>query len=137
MGCVQKAGLSKVVDVLYTGDEVKVQGLNLLNGPGNDMVACTNIAAAGAQLILFTTGRGTPFGTFVPTLKIATNTTLANNKANWIDFNAGLIADGVDVKEVFNQFKNLIIKIINGETLSKNEINKFQEIAIFKDGVTL
>ena len=137
LGCVQKAGLSKVVDVLYTGDEVKLQGLNLLNGPGNDMVACTNIAAAGAQLILFTTGRGTPFGTFVPTLKIATNTTLANNKANWIDFNAGLIADGVDVKEVFNQFKNLIIKIINGETLSKNEINKFQEIAIFKDGVTL
>ena len=113
------------------------KGLNLLNGPGNDMVACTNLAAAGCQLILFTTGRGTPFGTFVPTLKIATNTTLANNKVNWIDFNAGLIADGVDVKEVFNQFKNLIIKIINGETLSKNEINKFQEIAIFKDGVTL
>ena len=137
LGCVQKAGLSKVVDVLYTGDVIKTPGLNLLNGPGNDMVACTNIAAAGAQLILFTTGRGTPFGTFVPTLKIATNTNLSKNKANWIDFNAGQIADGINVQEVFNNFKDLIISIINGETKSKNEINNFQEIAIFKDGVTL
>ncbi|MGM9858739.1 MAG: UxaA family hydrolase [Bacilli bacterium] len=137
LGCVQKAGLSKVVDVLYTGDVIKTSGLNLLNGPGNDMVACTNIASAGAQLILFTTGRGTPFGTYVPTIKISTNTTLFNNKSNWIDFNAGQIADGININEVFNQFKSLIIGIINGEIKTKNEINCFQEIAIFKDGVTL
>ena len=101
------------------------------------MVACTNLACAGAHLVLFTTGRGTPFGTFVPTLKIATNTVLSIKKENWIDFNAGKIVDGMDMFEVFEEFKNMIISIINGELYAKNEINKFQEIAIFKDGVTL
>lgn len=137
LGCTQKAGLSKVVDVLYMGDQVTTKGLNLLNGPGNDMVACTNLACAGAHIILFTTGRGTPFGTFVPTMKIATNSRLAGNKGNWIDFNAGRIVDGESMESVFSSFLDKIVEIINGETKTKNEVNAFQEIAIFKDGVTL
>ena len=137
LGCTQKAGLSKVVDVLHLGDEIKHKGLNLLKGPGNDMIACSNLACAGAHVILFTTGRGTPFGTFVPTMKIATNTPLSVKKSNWIDFNAGQIVDGKSMEEVFEEFKNTIIKIINGELKTKNEINDFQELAIFKDGVTL
>lgn len=136
LGCVQKSGTSAVNDVLYLGNELKESGLNLLNGPGNDLMACTNLAAIGCQLILFTTGRGTPFGTFVPTLKIATNSNLAQKKSNWIDFNAGKIIDGVDINDVFDEFKKLIINVINGEKV-KNEINKFEEISIFKDGVTL
>ncbi len=137
LGCVQKAGTSQVNDVLYLGDELKETGLNLLNGPGNDLMACTNLACIGCHVILFTTGRGTPFGTFIPTLKIATNTPLATKKANWIDFNAGQIVDGVSKEEVFNNFKNLIISVINGEKKAKNEENSFEEISIFKDGVTL
>lgn len=137
LGCVQKSGLTPVKDVIYVGDEIKENGLNLLNGPGNDMVACTNIAASGAQLILFTTGRGTPFGTFVPTIKISTNTQLASLKNNWIDFNAGRIVDGDSKDEVFNDFIDFIISVINGEVFTKNELNGFKEIAIFKDGVTL
>lgn len=137
LGCVQKSGLTPVKDVIYVGDEIKENGLHLLNGPGNDMVACTNIAASGAQLILFTTGRGTPFGTFVPTIKISTNTQLASLKNNWIDFNAGRIVDGDSKDEVFNDFIDFIISVINGEVFTKNELNGFKEIAIFKDGVTL
>jgi altronate hydrolase len=125
LGCIQKA------------DKIVHKGLNLLNGPGNDMVACTNLAASGCHLILFTTGRGTPFGTIVPTIKVATNTALANKKANWIDFNSGRIVDGEDVNHVLSSFIDLIIQIINGEVKTKNETNKFEEIAIFKDGVTL
>ena len=101
LGCTQKAGLSKVVDVLHLGDEIKHKGLNLLKGPGNDMIACSNLACAGAHIILFTTGRGTPFGTFVPTMKIATNTPLSIKKSNWIDFNAGQIVDGKESKSTF------------------------------------
>lgn len=137
LGCTQKAGLGKVQDVLYLGQEITHKGLNLLNGPGNDMVACTNLACAGAHLVLFTTGRGTPFGTFVPTIKISTNTPLSIKKSNWIDFNAGEIVDGVSMDEVFNKFKQYIISVINGEIYAKNEKGNFQEIAIFKDGVTL
>lgn len=137
LGCTQKAGFSKVNDVLYLGDQITHRGLNLLNGPGNDMVACTNLACAGAHIILFTTGRGTPFGTFVPTIKISTNTALSEKKSNWIDFNAGKIVDGMNMDDVFALFKEYIIKVINGELKAKNETNDFQEIAIFKDGVTL
>ena len=137
LGCVQKAGTSVVNDVLYVGDELKEKGLNLLNGPGNDLIACTNLACVGCHLILFTTGRGTPFGTFIPTLKISTNSSLGTKKSNWIDFNAGKIIDGIDKNVVFNEFLDLIIKTINGEYKSKNEVNHFEEISIFKDGVTL
>ena len=105
LGCTQKAGLSKVVDVLTLGQQIQHKGLNLLKGPGNDMVACSNLACAGAHVILFTTGRGTPFGTFVPTMKIATNTALSVKKANWIDFNAGKIVDGKSMEEVFEEFQ--------------------------------
>lgn len=136
LGCVQKAGHGYVNDVVFDDGFVTSKGLNLLNGPGNDMVACTNLAAAGCHFILFTTGRGTPFGTFIPTVKIATNTSLATRKANWIDFNAGAIVDGKDIKDVFNEFVDLLVDVINGKK-TKNEINGFEEIAIFKDGVTL
>ncbi len=136
LGCVQKAGHGYVNDVVFDDEIIKSKGLNLLNGPGNDMVACTNIASAGAQLILFTTGRGTPFGTFVPTIKIATNSALAKKKANWIDFNAGQIIEGKNIKDVFNDFVDYIVDVINGKK-TKNEINGFEEISIFKDGVTL
>ena len=136
LGCVQKSGHSDVVDVVFDDEFITKNGLNLLNGPGNDMVACTNLAASGCQLILFTTGRGTPFGTFVPTVKIATNSSLAKRKANWIDFNAGALIDGTSMEELKNQFIEKIIAIING-TKAKNEENGFEEISIFKDGVTL
>lgn len=136
LGCVQKAGHGIVEDVVFDDGVVLNKGLNLLNGPGNDMIACTNLAAAGCQLILFTTGRGTPFGTYVPTVKIATNTSLSVRKKNWIDFNAGAVVDGTSMEEVFADFLNKIINIINGEKVC-NEINKFEEISIFKDGVTL
>ena len=122
---------------MYLGDQVKISGLNLLNGPGNDMVACTNLACAGAHLILFTTGRGTPFGTVVPTVKVATNSNIAAHKNGWIDFNAGQLLDGVSMDDLSEKFLDFIVKVINNEIKTKNEINKFEEIAIFKDGVTL
>ena len=108
-----------------------------MNGPGNDMVACTNLACAGVNLILFTTGRGTPFGTVVPTVKVATNSNIAKFKNRWIDFNAGQLLDGVSMDDLTEQFIDFIVKVINNEVKTKNEINKFEEIAIFKDGVTL
>ena len=114
---------------------VTEKGLNLLNGPGNDMCAVTNIGAAGCHLVLFTTGRGTPFGGFVPTLKIATNTELAESKANWIDFNAGAVLES-DFDTQLEKLIDLIVETANGK-LAKNEINETKEIAIFKTGVTL
>lgn len=137
LGCTQKSGHSEVKDVLYLGDQVHTRGLNLLNGPGNDMVACTNLAAVGCNLIIFTTGRGTPFGTIVPTIKVSTNSTLAKSKLNWIDFNAGRLLEDVSLDNLTEEFIDYIIKVINNEIKTKNEINKFEEIAIFKDGVTL
>lgn len=136
LGCVQKGGQSAVVDVLDYGDTVRQQGLNLLNGPGNDMVAVTNLTAAGAQLILFTTGRGTPLGAPVPTVKIATNTSLAQRKANWIDFDAGRLLDGEAPEKLDEEFFRYILRIAEGEE-TKNEQNGYREISIFKDGVTL
>lgn len=130
LGCVQKGGSSPVEDVLLYGDRVKTRGLSLMTGPGNDLVASTVLAAAGCHLILFTTGRGTPFGCVVPTLKIATNDTLAKNKPNWIDWNAMSDPD-------VDRFAKKILRIASGEELAKNEINGAQGIAIFKDGVTL
>ena len=137
LGCTQKGGLSAVVDVLDYGEPLKTPGLNLLTGPGNDMVASTVLAAAGCQLILFTTGRGTPFGTVIPTLKIATNTALATRKKNWIDFNAGALLEGKTMDELADELLDLILDVASGKTEAKNETGKFQEIAIFKDGVTL
>ena len=133
LGCVQKGGSAPVVDVLDYGDTLQKNGLNLLNGPGNDIVAITNLMAAGVHMVLFTTGRGTPVGCPVPTVKVATNSNLAKNKSNWIDFNAGEILDGVDVDEKFFDF---CVDVANGK-LAKNEISGYSEISIFKDGVTL
>ncbi len=111
LGCTQKSGKSIVRDVLLYGDRLKTKGLNLLSAPGNDLVASTALAAAGCQIVLFTTGRGTPFGTFVPTAKISTNSTLAANKPLWIDFNAGAIVDGSPIDEVDKNLINLVIGI--------------------------
>lgn len=133
LGCIQKGGLATVVDVLDYGDTVSKSGLLLLNGPGNDMVAITNLTAAGAHMILFTTGRGTPLGAPVPTLKIATNHALAEKKANWIDFDAGSFAEG---EKLDDKLLDKIISVANGEEC-KNEQNGYSEIAIFKDGVML
>ena len=133
LGCVQKGGTSKVVDVIDYGDKVTKKGLTLQNGPGNDIVAVTNLMAAGAHVILFTTGRGTPMGSAVPTVKIATNSKLAEKKSNWIDFDAGRVLNGNDCTQELVDF---VIDIANGQ-LAKNEINGYEEISIFKDGVTL
>lgn len=136
LGCTQKSGNSIVRDVLLYGDRLKTKGLNLLSAPGNDLVAATALAAAGCQIVLFTTGRGTPFGTFVPTAKISTNSTLATNKPRWIDFNAGTIVEGIPAEEVDASFIDFVIGVASG-TLVNNEISGYNEIAIFKSGVTL
>ena len=137
LGCTQKGGTSAVTDVLLYGDEVKEKGLNLLTGPGNDIVACTALAASGAHIILFTTGRGTPLGAPVPTVKVATNTQLAIKKKNWIDFNAGQLVDGVSMEELQNDFFRYVLDVASGRLQTRNEENGYKEIAIFKDGVTL
>ena len=136
LGCVQKGGLSKVVDVLDYGDRLSKNGLSLLNGPGNDIIAITNLAAAGVHLILFTTGRGTPIGAPVPTVKIATNNNLARVKKNWIDFDASPLLNGKSMDELTNDFLDYILNVASGEK-TKNELNGYREISIFKDGVTL
>ncbi|MGM9970414.1 MAG: UxaA family hydrolase [Anaeroplasma sp.] len=137
LGCTQKGGSAKVMDVLGMGDRIKSNGLNLLCTPGNDLVATTTLACAGCQMVLFTTGRGTPFGGFVPTLKIATNTALATKKSNWIDYNAGDLVDKKDMNQLLEDFIDLICDVASGKKQSKNEINRFREISIFKDGVVL
>lgn len=133
LGCVQKGGMAQVTDVLTTGDTAKTNGLSILNGPGNDIVAITNLTAAGAQMILFTTGRGTPVGAPVPTVKIATNQRLADKKPGWIDFSAAPCLNGNDMTREFFDF---CIEVAEGK-LTKNEINGYREISIFKDGVIL
>lgn len=136
LGCTQKSGNSIVRDVLLYGDRLKTRGLNLLSAPGNDLVASTALAAAGCQIVLFTTGRGTPFGTFVPTAKISTNSVLAANKPKWIDFNAGEIVDGRPPEEVDKAFIDFVLAAASGEQVN-NEKSGYSEIAIFKSGVTL
>jgi len=136
MGCTQKCGTSMVLDVLKYGDRIKTHGLNLLSAPGNDLVASTALGAAGCHIVLFTTGRGTPFGSFVPTMKISTNSTLAANKPLWIDFNAGVLLEGVSMEALLEQFIEYIVKVANGEKVNTEKKN-FREISIFKTGVTL
>ncbi len=136
LGCTQKAGVSEVVDVLFDNEIIRTNGLNLLNGPGNDMISVTNLAACGCHMVLFTTGRGTPYGGFVPTVKIATNNDLASKKNNWIDFNAGSVLTGKPWDELLDEFVEFIIEVANGKK-TINEINHFKEISIFKDGVVL
>ena len=133
LGCVQKGGRSEVVDVLDYGDVLTKNGLSLLNGPGNDIVAITNLAAAGVHIILFTTGRGTPVGSAVPTVKIATNHNLAQKKKSWIDFDASPVLDG---KDLTDELFDYIISVASGEE-TQNEKNDYREISIFKDGIVL
>ncbi|MBQ3438951.1 MAG: altronate dehydratase [Bacteroidales bacterium] len=136
LGCTQKCGQSLVRGVLKYGERLSVKGLNLLSAPGNDLVASTALAASGCQIVLFTTGRGTPFGSFVPTMKISTNTPLATNKPGWIDFNAGVLAQDESMDSVAARFIDFVLAAASGEPVN-NEKNGYREIAIFKQGVTL
>ncbi|WP_313385499.1 altronate dehydratase family protein [Pantoea sp.] len=136
LGCTQKAGSSQVVDVLKYGERLKTPGLNLLSAPGNDAVATSALAGAGCHMVLFSTGRGTPYGGFVPTVKLATNTPLAEKKPHWIDFNAGRLLEGMSMDALLEDFVDTIVAIASGE-LTNNEKNDFRELAIFKSGVTL
>lgn len=136
LGCVQKGGHAPVVDVLDIGEPLTKNGLSLLNGPGNDMVAVTSLMASGAHLILFTTGRGTPLGAPVPTIKISTNSALARKKSSWIDFDASPVLDGVAMRDLTEELLALVVEVASGKS-TKNEENGYSEIAIFKEGVTL
>lgn len=136
LGCTQKSGSSAVKGVLAYGERVKTHGLNLLSAPGNDLVAATALAAAGAQIVLFTTGRGTPFASPVPTIKIATNSGLAGKKSGWIDFNAGVLVEDADTDEVTQQFFDYVLQVASGKKVRSEEAG-FHDMAIFKQGVTL
>jgi len=136
LGCTQKSGSGEVESVIKEGETIKSKGLTLLNGPGNDMVAVTNLAAAGCQMVLFTTGRGTPFGGFVPTVKVSTNTELSERKRNWIDFNAGDIVQDASFEDKLQELIKFVAEVASGKK-TKNEINNTREIALFKTGVTL
>ncbi|MBO5165780.1 MAG: altronate dehydratase [Lachnospiraceae bacterium] len=136
LGCTQKSGSSYVKGVLAYGETVKTPGLNLLSAPGNDLVAATALAAAGAQIVLFTTGRGTPFASPVPTVKIATNSRLAGKKSNWIDFNAGVLVEDADTEETTKKFFDYILEVASGKKVCSEEAG-FHDMAIFKQGVTL
>lgn len=136
LGCVQKGGLANVTDVLDYGDIVTKSGLSLMNGPGNDLVAVTNLSVSGVHVVLFTTGRGTPFGGPVPTVKISTNSALAEKKKGWIDFNAGRLLEGVSMQQLTDELLDYVVSVAEGKECL-NEKNGFCEISIFKDGVTL
>ncbi|MBQ6113734.1 MAG: UxaA family hydrolase, partial [Synergistaceae bacterium] len=136
LGCTQKSGSSAVVDVLKYGEQVHTQGLNLLSAPGNDLVASTALASAGAQIVLFSTGRGTPFGCPVPTMKISSNTPLYEHKSLWIDFNAGTLVESGTIKDKAQELFDFVIQVAEGKK-TRNEENGFQSMAIFKTGTTL
>ncbi|MCX7984510.1 MAG: altronate dehydratase family protein [Bacteroidetes bacterium] len=141
LGAIQKGGNAPVVGVLDYGETLSPTpepGVFLLNAPGNDGVSTTALTGAGATIVLFTTGRGTPLGAPVPTVKIATNTGLARTKPQWIDFDAGqIITDERAIDEVAQELYSFILKVASGELKVKNELNNFKEIAIWKKGVTL
>ncbi|CAA7603242.1 D-galactarate dehydratase / Altronate hydrolase, C terminus [Acididesulfobacillus acetoxydans] len=136
LGCTQKGGTSEVVDVLDYAGRVMCRGLNLLAAPGNDMVAATALAAAGCQMVLFTTGRGTPLGTCVPTVKVSTNSGLYQRKSHWIDFDAGVLLNGTSMEDLADDFWKYVLRVASGEA-TKAENLGFRDIAIFKNGVTL
>ena len=133
---MQKGGSAQIVDVLGYAEPVVRKGLNILSGPGNDLVSSTDLTASGAHLILFTTGRGTPFGAPVPTVKISTNTALFEKKNGWIDFNAGSIASGESPDKAGERLLDYVLEVAGGKR-TKTEERGFREISIFKDGVTL
>ncbi|CAH0149539.1 Altronate dehydratase [Peribacillus sp. Bi96] len=137
LGCTQKGGHAPVIDVSPYGERVVKQGLNLINSPGNDLISVTALAAAGAHIVLFTTGRGTPFGGPVPTVKIATNTELANRKKHWIDYNAGQLIEGQTIDELKSDLFQYILELSSGKKKTNNEKFGYREISIFKEGVIL
>lgn len=136
LGCTQKSGSAPVADVLIYGEMVQTKGLNLLSAPGNDLVAATALAAAGAHLVLFTTGRGTPFASPVPTMKISSNTSLSVKKSNWIDFNAGQVVEDSTMEDVAEELFQYVLEIASGKKVKSEEAG-FHDMAIFKQGVTL
>ena len=136
LGCTQKCGKSYVSGVMAYGERLQTKGLNLLSAPGNDLVAATALASSGCHIVLFTTGRGTPFGTFVPTMKISTNSSLNNRKQNWIDFNCGTLVEGDTLPELAEKLFDEVIAVASGKEV-KSEIAGFHDMAIFKQGVTL
>ncbi len=137
LGCTQKSGTASVCAVLRYGDRAEAHGLQLLSAPGNDLVASTALAVSGAHLILFTTGRGTPFGCPVPTVKISSNTALAEKKHNWIDFDAGVICESGDINASGDALFAYVLSLASGTVQTKNEQHGYRDISIFKDGVTL
>ncbi len=136
LGCVQKSGSSMVMDVLDYGDRIVTSGLNLLSAPGNDLVASTALGAAGCQMVLFTTGRGTPFGAFIPTVKVSTNTPLYTHKPTWIDFNAGTLVEGEPMPALLQKFIDFVVDVAGGRP-ALNEQKGYRGMAILKQGVTL
>lgn len=136
LGCTQKSGTTPVCGVLKYGERVSTCGLNLLSAPGNDLVAATALAASGAQIVLFTTGRGTPFASPVPTVKISSNTKLSDNKKNWIDFNAGELVEGSSMDDISDNLYHYVLEVAQGKKVSAEE-SGYHDMAIFKNGVTL
>lgn len=136
LGCTQKSGSAPVKGVLSYGETVKTKGLNLLSAPGNDLVASTALAAAGAHIVLFTTGRGTPFASPVPTVKISTNSRLAGKKSNWIDYNAGVLAEDGNMSKEAEHLFDYVMEVAGGRKVCSEEAG-FHDMAIFKQGVTL
>ena len=136
LGCTQKSGSAPVRGVLAYGERVSTPGLTLLSGPGNDLVSTTAMAAAGAQIVLFSTGRGTPFACPVPTVKISSNSPLAQHKSRWIDFDAGRAVEGASIEELARELYGLVLKIASGQ-LARHEAAGIHDMAIFKRGVTL
>lgn len=136
LGCTQKSGSARVMGVLDYGETVKTPGLNLLSAPGNDLVAATALAAAGAHIVLFTTGRGTPFASPVPTVKISTNSRLAGKKSNWIDFNAGVLVENSTMSQETKKLFDYVVEVASGRQVC-SEAAGFHDMAIFKQGVTL
>lgn len=136
LGCTQKSGSAAVKGVLAYGERAKTTGLNLLSAPGNDLVASTALAASGAQIVLFTTGRGTPFASPVPTVKISSNSALADKKKNWIDFNAGVLVEEAELAETGKKLFEYVLAVASGKKVCSEEAG-FHDMAIFKQGVTL
>ncbi len=137
LGCIQKGGEAIITDTLRYGQKCTKPGLNLMIGPGNDSVSITNLLASGAQVLLFTTGRGNPLATAIPTIKVASNDRLSRRKSSWIDFNAGIILDGKSFTETADELWELLLNVCSGKCRTKNEINDYREIMIFKNGVLL
>ncbi len=137
LGNIQKGGKAPIVDVLSYGEQPQHSGLNLLTGCGNDAISVTNLVASGANLVLFTTGNGNPLGAVVPTIKISSNTSLFERKTGWIDYNAGKLLEGMTFENAAEELFQLVLDVASGRRKTKNEINGYRQISIFRDGVTL